>query len=100
MIKVEVRNFYKKLYKQKQIPVIQFEDDMVNRISEQEANSLEVIPSEEEIKKAVWDCESSKALGPNGFNFNFIKKCWNYVGMDFIQCVSNLFYHRDSSFFF
>lgn len=27
----------------------------------------------EEMKAAVWDCEHSKAHGPDGFNFNFIR---------------------------
>jgi len=29
--------------------------------------------SEEEIKDVVWDCESSKSPGPDGFNFSFMK---------------------------
>ncbi|XP_058761128.1 uncharacterized protein LOC131634473 [Vicia villosa] len=30
--------------------------------------------SEEEIRKAVWECENSKSPGPNDVNFGFIKK--------------------------
>lgn len=30
--------------------------------------------SSEEIKSAVWDCGGEKAPGPDGFNFNVIKK--------------------------
>ena len=29
--------------------------------------------------------------GPGRYNFNFIKKCWDFVGNDFIKCVSNFF---------
>ena len=39
----------------------------------------------------MWDCESSRALGPNRYNFNFIKKCWNVVGNDFIACIEEFF---------
>ena len=75
MIKLEVRNFFKKLYTQKKIPEFQFQQNLVERISEVEAAELERMPTKEEIKNAVWDCESSKAPGPDGFNFNFIKRC-------------------------
>ena len=34
----------------------------MNKILEQEASSLEVLSSNEEIKQAMWDSESSKAL--------------------------------------
>jgi len=35
--------------------------------------------SEEEIREAVWQCEGSKSPGPDGFNFNFLKKSWNFL---------------------
>ncbi|GKB01693.1 hypothetical protein Tco_0829737, partial [Tanacetum coccineum] len=35
---------------------------------------LESHISLEEVKKAVWECGSNKAPGPNGFSFAFIKK--------------------------
>ena len=30
--------------------------------------------TEKEVKDAVWQCEGSKSPGPDGFNFNFIRK--------------------------
>lgn len=30
---------------------------------------------EEEIRLTVWDCEGSKILGPDGFNFVFFRHC-------------------------
>ena len=90
-IKKEVRNFYKSLYKQDQVPLISFPDNLVNRIPQQDASDLEVMPTDEEIKQAVWNCESSKAPGPDGFNFNFIKKCWHIMGNEFTVCIRNFF---------
>lgn len=75
MIKMEARNFYKNMYKQNPIPIINFLHEMVNKISVEEANSLELLPSSDEIKQAVWGCESTRAPGLDGFNFNFIIKC-------------------------
>ncbi|XP_016164591.1 uncharacterized protein LOC107607123 [Arachis ipaensis] len=37
----------------------------------------------EEIREAVWDCESSKAPGSDGYNMNFIKKCWDDIAPKF-----------------
>ena len=73
IIKSEVRSFYKNLYKQKDVPLISFQDGLVSRISNEQAQLLELILSDEDIKLAVWECESSKAPGLDGFNFNFIK---------------------------
>lgn len=35
-----------------------------------------------EIKATVWDCGGEKSSGPNGFNFNFIKKFWSFFAVD------------------
>ncbi|XP_068486340.1 uncharacterized protein [Phaseolus vulgaris] len=43
--------------------------------------------SEEEVKNAVWDCGGSKSPGPDGFNFNFIKSCWEVHKVDVMAAV-------------
>ena len=43
--------------------------------------------SEEEIKEAVWQCEGTKSPGPDGFNFNFIKKSWDSLKTDFVAAL-------------
>ncbi|XP_025673631.2 uncharacterized protein [Arachis hypogaea] len=73
-IKIAIRGFYKQLYYQEESPKVGFRDGLVTRISEEESVELEVLPSTEEIKEAVWDCESSKAPGSDGYNMNFIKR--------------------------
>ena len=47
--------------------------------------------SEEEIRDAVWQCEGSKSPRPDGFNFNFIKKSWDFLKED-VMVVMNLFH--------
>ncbi|GJU23264.1 putative RNA-directed DNA polymerase, eukaryota, reverse transcriptase zinc-binding domain protein [Tanacetum coccineum] len=42
--------------------------------------------SEEEVKAAVWSCSGSKSPGPDGMNFNFIKRHWELVKDDFMMC--------------
>ncbi|XP_015934911.1 uncharacterized protein LOC107460996 [Arachis duranensis] len=75
-INVAIRDFYKRLYHQETSPAVSFRDGLVNRLEREEAEVLEVMPSVKEVKNAVWDCESSKAPGKDGYNMNFIKKCW------------------------
>ena len=48
-------------------------------IDEFSARTLEAKFTEDEIWKAVKDCDGNKAPGPDGFNFNFIKKCWKTI---------------------
>ncbi|GJR98974.1 hypothetical protein Tco_0271148 [Tanacetum coccineum] len=45
----------------------------------------------EEIKEAVWDCGSSKAPGPDGYSFAFVKKYWGTIQKDLYDFV-NLFF--------
>ncbi|XP_052114173.1 uncharacterized protein LOC107478348 [Arachis duranensis] len=72
---------------------VSFRDGLVNRLQREEAEALEVIPSAEEVKEAVWDCESSKAPGNDGYNMNFIKKCWGEIGSEFTTAVLSFFEH-------
>ncbi|GLT46628.1 hypothetical protein SLA2020_203720 [Shorea laevis] len=44
--------------------------------------------TEEEIKAAVWDCDSNKSPGPDGFNFNFIKQMWPVLKEDICEFMA------------
>ncbi|XP_057746795.1 uncharacterized protein LOC130966053 [Arachis stenosperma] len=90
-IKLAIKEFYKDLYHQERSPEMGFRDGLVERISEEDSSALEMLPSPEEVKEAVWDCESSKALGCDGYNMNFIKKCWADIGSDFTAAVLGFF---------
>lgn len=45
--------------------------------------------STREIDDVVDSCNSQKALGPDGFNFSFIKESWNTIKEDFYTMVRN-----------
>ena len=101
-IKGEVRRIFKELYKQKEVPFIEFEEGLVNRISPDDVALLEVMPLEEEIKLAVWAFDPAKGPGADGFNLNFVRKCWdlgyNWEGFLFL-CFGFLFqvYFQENS---
>ncbi|GJT34461.1 putative RNA-directed DNA polymerase, eukaryota, reverse transcriptase zinc-binding domain protein [Tanacetum coccineum] len=66
---------------------------------------LERLVIHEEIKEAVWDYGSSKALGPDGFSFAFVKKYWDIIKKDLHNFINSFFascdmpYGANSSFF-
>jgi hypothetical protein len=55
------------------------------QINEVEASKLVAKFSEEEIKKAVWECDSSKNPGPDGVSLGFIKDFWEDMKEDIIR---------------
>ncbi|XP_057746422.1 serine acetyltransferase 1, chloroplastic-like [Arachis stenosperma] len=90
-IKLAIRDFYKVLYHQEKSPMVGFRDGMVKMISEEDALALERLPTSEEVREAVCDCESSKAPSNDGYNMNFIKKCWDKIGAEFTTAVLGFF---------
>ncbi|XP_015936039.1 uncharacterized protein LOC107461998 [Arachis duranensis] len=90
-IKVVIRHFYKRLYHQEASPRVSFRYGLVNRLEKKEAEALEVLPSVEKVKDSVWDCESFKAPGSDGYNMNFIKKCWVDIKTEFTGVVMSFF---------
>ncbi|XP_072056290.1 uncharacterized protein [Arachis hypogaea] len=90
-IKIAIREFYKELYHQEVSDMVGFRDGLVERIAKEDAAALEVLSSVEEIREAVWDCESSREPGSDGYNMNFIKKSWDEIGAEFTAAVLGFF---------
>nr|GEU38334.1 hypothetical protein [Tanacetum cinerariifolium] len=59
---------------------ILLERDFVKNISLELNDDLEREVSNEEIKKAVWDCGIDKAPGPDGFTFGFYRRPISFIG--------------------
>jgi len=47
----------------------------------------------EEVKQAIWDCDSYKSPGPDGVSFGFIKQFWSILKGDFMRFVME--FHRN-----
>ncbi|XP_061983093.1 uncharacterized protein LOC133702794 [Populus nigra] len=62
-----------------------------SKISEERSVWLERLPSLEEVKQAVWDCDGSKAPGHDRFTFSFYKKVWNLISSDIFVMVKEFF---------
>ncbi|GJZ28672.1 RNA-directed DNA polymerase, eukaryota [Tanacetum coccineum] len=58
-----------------------------NRLSLDQSNELESEVSNEEIKRAVWDCGTEKAPGPDGYTFRFYRHFWYLIENDVYNAV-------------
>ncbi|GLU23474.1 hypothetical protein SLE2022_394740 [Rubroshorea leprosula] len=88
-----VANYFETLFKEDvwQRPVLDGVE--FKKISDEERAMLEAPFSEEEVRQAVWSCESTKAPGPDGFNFKFVKEMWGTLKEDVMGYVSDFHKH-------
>ncbi|GAU49945.1 hypothetical protein TSUD_408400 [Trifolium subterraneum] len=63
------------------------------RLNQVECTSLTKPFSEEEVKAAVWDCDSYKSPDPDGVNFGFIKDFWAELRGDVMRFIFE--FHRN-----
>ena len=47
----------------------------------------------EEVKQAIWDCDSYKSLGLDGVSFGFLKQFWSVLKGDYLHFVTK-FHHN------
>ncbi|PNY01857.1 cysteine-rich receptor-like protein kinase, partial [Trifolium pratense] len=54
-----------------------------------EDNILLMAPfSLEEVREVIWCSDGNKCPGPDGFNFNFLKACWDIIKGDIMEFLS------------
>nr|GEW46000.1 RNA-directed DNA polymerase, eukaryota [Tanacetum cinerariifolium] len=66
-----------------------------NVLSNDQRDDLERMVTKEEVKKAVWDCGSDKAPGPDGFSFSFFRHFWSTIEKDIFEAVDCFFTNGD-----
>ncbi|GJY46578.1 RNA-directed DNA polymerase, eukaryota [Tanacetum coccineum] len=52
---------------------------------------MEAEVSNDEIKRAVWDCGIDKSPGPDGFTFGFYRRFWKLIEKDVVAAVKLFF---------
>ncbi|GJT64249.1 RNA-directed DNA polymerase, eukaryota [Tanacetum coccineum] len=62
-----------------------------NRLSNDQVEDLDRCISNDEIRRAVWDCGVNKSPGPDGYTFEFFRRYWNFIGPDFCSAVDCFF---------
>ncbi|GKU86994.1 hypothetical protein SLEP1_g1457 [Rubroshorea leprosula] len=78
-IKGGVANHFENLFKEDKWQRPHLDGIPFKKISSEDNRSLVAPFSEDEVKKAVWSCGSSKAPGPDDFNFKFIREMWETI---------------------
>ncbi|RVX15528.1 hypothetical protein CK203_009184 [Vitis vinifera] len=68
----------------------------LNRISQQEAKSLEIPFSENEIHSALMEMSGDKAPGPDGFTMAFWQSSWEFVKEEILEMFKE--FHEQGSF--
>ncbi|GKC06801.1 RNA-directed DNA polymerase, eukaryota [Tanacetum coccineum] len=67
------------------------ETQFPNVLSTEQVAELERDISNEEIKRAVWDCGESKSPGLDGYTFEFFRCYWNFIDQDVVATVKCFF---------
>ena len=85
----KVREFFKVIFDGMSESHVRLDDVCFNSISDEDNALLFEVVSDEKVKDIVWSCDSSKSPGLDGFNFSFIKFCWECLKDDFISAVKD-----------
>ncbi|KAG5624658.1 hypothetical protein H5410_009876 [Solanum commersonii] len=96
VIKVNMIEFYKKLYIETELWRPSFEYVNYPRISQEEQDSLQRPFSEDEVLNIIKQCDGDKAPGPDGFTMSFFKVCWEILKEDLMQTIHN--FHQKETF--
>ena len=89
MVKSTIEEFFKARFARESKPLVRLDNVRFNTISDEDNELLVGAISEEEVKNVVWSCDSSESPGPYGFNFSFIKFCWDCLKEDVVSAINN-----------
>lgn len=87
-LKKEAVSLFSKIFKEDHQVRPTFENREFKQPNSSQVETLTSPFTHDEINNAVASCDSSKAPGPNGFNFKFVKSAWEVVKWDFYDIVA------------
>ena len=93
----EEKQFYEKLYsKKEQInSTIDFFDNSLPKLSENDRNSCEGILTEQECVKAIKEMKNQKSPGSDGITTEFYKLFWNEIKEHFLKSINFSFQKQE-----
>nr|GEV30754.1 transposon TX1 [Tanacetum cinerariifolium] len=97
LIKGEMFRFYKNIFSNNQRSRPKIKSNQITKLSEKEANSLEVPFTKHEVWEAICGCGGDKSPGPYGFNFSFIRTFWNIIKNEILMAVKWFWEHIEIS---
>lgn len=86
-VKEEINNHFAARFLSPPSPIPFLRNINFECLSTQDGGSLEEVFSEEGIKSDMFDGNGDKSLGPVGFNLEFMKKCWDIVGVEVVGVI-------------
>jgi len=63
-------------------------------VTREDNHNLNRLVSEEEVSDVIKDMQNGKAPGPDGFNVDFFKACWDTVKQDILEVVEDSRQHK------
>ncbi|GKV49313.1 hypothetical protein SLEP1_g56069 [Rubroshorea leprosula] len=94
LVKNEIVRYFRSLFQGESWNRPKPGDIKFQQLPEEKKDWLERPFSVEEIEEGLRSCEGSKAPGPDGYNFNFLKYAWHCIKEDFINFFSE--FHRNA----
>eukprot|EP00268_Persea_americana_P061285 TRINITY_DN7726_c0_g3_i1.p1 TRINITY_DN7726_c0_g3~~TRINITY_DN7726_c0_g3_i1.p1 ORF type:complete len:328 (-),score=59.63 TRINITY_DN7726_c0_g3_i1:2474-3457(-) len=88
----EIACFFEELYKCERLKRAKLDELSFPKIPDEVQSWLEREFEDEEVSRALEECDGDKAPGPDGFNFSFIKVGWDFLKEDFSDMLSK--FHR------
>nr|GEV89717.1 RNA-directed DNA polymerase, eukaryota, reverse transcriptase zinc-binding domain protein [Tanacetum cinerariifolium] len=65
--------------------------EFLRKLTSMQQSDLEIDVSNDEIKRAVWDCGVDKSPGPDVFTFGFYRHFWKLIENDVVAAVKYFF---------
>ncbi|GKV12840.1 hypothetical protein SLEP1_g23934 [Rubroshorea leprosula] len=93
-LKEEIAAFYENLFMEEQEERPKLEGVCFKQVQPEDNRQLIEAFTADEIKAAIWECDSSKAPGPDRFNFRFVKSEWEVIKEDVIEFLQE--FHKNS----
>nr|GEW80402.1 RNA-directed DNA polymerase, eukaryota [Tanacetum cinerariifolium] len=90
-VKNEFLSHFKERIDSRFSSILMLDGEFPNKQSADQNLDLERNVTNEEIKRAVWDCGTDKSPGPDGFTFGFYRRYWDTIKKDVVKAVSFFF---------
>jgi hypothetical protein len=90
-VKGMVNNFFANNFSERWVNRPNLNGIEFQTLTEDDNNLLMAPFSVVEVKEAIWSSDGSKCPGPDGFNFKFLKVCWDIIKGDIMDFLHEFF---------
>ncbi|GJW13202.1 RNA-directed DNA polymerase, eukaryota [Tanacetum coccineum] len=91
LVKSEFLSHFKSRFQQPHQACLNINMDFPRNLTSTQQANLEIEVTNEEVKRAVWDCGVDKSPGPDGFTFGFYRRFWMLIESDVVNAVKFFF---------